>query len=284
MPRRAEVAKHWNRRGLHAFGQGPDCRDAYGSGGMLDPTRPGSRGNSTATTPSPGSPSSRRRRPRSPHGRVRAHRSRAWRRRRSATSDAHLRGTGRQIHRPAPSTGTCPQQLPALWHRGAVGDLGGIDPLGHPVPGGPLPAGGHLAPDDQRQWHAPPASPTTTSTSSSSYSRPGYALLGVPTAAPRPTTRSPSPGYTFSDWYQQLPRPAAAASWKRYHRLEPVGRAQHFLMIGPWSHRGPVRAGPAGRDRARHRGRHRTAGRACGALLRPLPDRVAGPATRPIRW
>jgi uncharacterized protein len=231
----AEIARHWNRKGYAFVGQ--DCRGTYGSGGVFDPAHPKSEAEDG-------------------HDSVGWIAEQPWSSGRVAlTGESYYSLTSfaaASIPHPA-LVCIVPGDFPVDRFEGtyrngclrlaaeALWAIWWMDPLGHPVPGEPLPT--------VDVWHLPTADMAR--------------IAGLPNHYFDELVRFSQPGSRyweyrcrreahdaieipilhFCGWYdnylgQQL------RDWKRYRRLDRSG-GRNFLMIGPWSHEGP--SGPAER-------------------------------------
>ena len=140
----AEIARHWNRKGYAFVGQ--DCRGTYGSGGVFDPAHPYSEAEDG-------------------HDTVAWIAEQPWSSGRVAlTGESYYSLTSfaaASIPHPA-LTCIVPGDFPVdrfdgTYRNGclrlaaeALWAIWWMDPLGHPVPGEPLPDGRRLAPADVR--------------------------------------------------------------------------------------------------------------------------------------
>ena len=231
----AEIARHWNRKGYAFVGQ--DCRGTYGSGGVFDPAHPYSEAEDG-------------------HDTVAWIAEQPWSSGRVAlTGESYYSLTSfaaASIPHPALACivpGDFPvDRFDGTYRNGclrlaaeALWAIWWMDPLGHPVPGEPLPT--------VDVWHLPTAGmaraaglPNHYLTSWSSSRSPARAT-GSTAAGVRPTMRSRSRSCTSAagmttTWASSFATGSATAS------LDTSG-GRNFLMIGPWSHEGP--SGPAER-------------------------------------
>ena len=280
----AEIAQHWNRKGYAFVGQ--DCRGTYGSGGVFDPAHPYSEAEDG-------------------HDTVAWIAEQAWSSGRVAlTGESYYSLTSfaaASIPHPALACivpGDFPvDRFDGTYRNGclrlaaeALWAIWWMDPLGHPVPGEPLPT--------VDVWHLPVAGMARAAGLPNHYfdelvefSQPGSRYWEYRCRREAHDAIA-IPILHFCGWYdnylgQQL------RDWKRYRRLDRSG-GRNFLMIGPWSHEGP--SGPAERvglvpvvedgthrwdrmqgfyDRYLMGHRERVRGRAARELLRDRRGRVA---------
>ena len=231
----AEIAQHWNRKGYAFVGQ--DCRGTYGSGGVFDPAHPYSEAEDG-------------------HDTVAWIAEQAWSSGRVAlTGESYYSLTSfaaASIPHPALACivpGDFPvDRFDGTYRNGclrlaaeALWAIWWMDPLGHPVPGEPLPT--------VDVWHLPVAGMARAAGLPNHYfdelvefSQPGSRYWEYRCRREAHDAIA-IPILHFCGWYdnylgQQL------RDWKRYRRLDRSG-GRNFLMIGPWSHEGP--SGPAER-------------------------------------
>jgi uncharacterized protein len=231
----AEIAAHWNRKGYAFAGQ--DCRGTYGSGGVFDPAHPYSEAEDG-------------------HDTVAWIAEQPWSSGRVAlTGESYYSVTSfaaASIPHPALACivpGDFPvDRFDGTYRNGclrlaaeALWAIWWMDPLGHPVPGEPLPA--------VDVWHLPVADMARAAGLPNHYfdelvgfSQPGSRYWEY-RCRREAHDAIEIPILHFCGWYdnylgQQL------RDWKRYRRLDGSG-GRNFLMIGPWSHEGP--SGPAER-------------------------------------
>jgi uncharacterized protein len=231
----AEIARHWNRKGYAFVGQ--DCRGTYGSGGVFDPAHPYSEAEDG-------------------HDTVAWIAEQPWSSGRVAlTGESYYSLTSfaaASIPHPALAC-IAPGDFPVdrfdgTYRNGclrlaaeALWAIWWMDPLGHPVPGEPLPT--------VDVWHLPTAGMARAAGLPNHYfdelvtfSQPGSRYWEY-RCRREAHDAIEIPILHFCGWYdnylgQQL------RDWKRYRRLD-RSRGRNFLMIGPWSHEGP--SGPAER-------------------------------------
>ena len=231
----AEIAQHWNRKGYAFVGQ--DCRGTYGSGGVFDPAHPYSEAEDG-------------------HDAIAWIAEQAWSSGRVAlTGESYYSLTSfaaASIPHPALACivpGDFPvDRFDGTYRNGclrlaaeALWAIWWMDPLGHPVPGEPLPT--------VDVWHLPVAGMARAAGLPNHYfdelvefSQPGSRYWEYRCRREAHDAIA-IPILHFCGWYdnylgQQL------RDWKRYRRLDRSG-GRNFLMIGPWSHEGP--SGPAER-------------------------------------
>ncbi len=231
----AEIARHWNRKGYAFVGQ--DCRGTYGSGGVFDPAHPYSEAEDG-------------------HDTVAWIAEQPWSSGRVAlTGESYYSLTSfaaASLPHPALACivpGDFPvDRFDGTYRNGclrlaaeALWAIWWMDPLGHPVPGEPLPA--------VDVWHLPTAGMARAAGLPNHYfdelvnfSQPGSRYWEY-RCRREAHDAIEIPILHFCGWYdnylgQQL------RDWKRYRRLNRSG-GRNFLMIGPWSHEGP--SGPAER-------------------------------------
>jgi putative CocE/NonD family hydrolase len=231
----AEIARHWNRKGYAFVGQ--DCRGTYGSGGVFDPAHPHSEAEDG-------------------HDTVAWVAEQAWSSGRVAlTGESYYSLTSfaaASIPHPALACivpGDFPvDRFDGTYRNGclrlaaeALWAIWWTDPVGHPVPGEPLPT--------VDVWHLPTAGMARAAGLPNHYfdelvkfSQPGSRYWEY-RCRREAHDAIEIPILHFCGWYdnylgQQL------RDWKRYRRLDRSG-GRNFLMIGPWSHEGP--SGPAER-------------------------------------
>ena len=231
----AEIARHWNRKGYAFVGQ--DCRGTYGSGGVFDPAHPYSEAEDG-------------------HDTVAWIAEQPWSSGRVAlTGESYYSLTSfaaASIPHPALACivpGDFPvDRFDGTYRNGclrlaaeALWAIWWMDPIGHPVPGEPLPT--------VDVWHLPTAGMARAAGLPNHYfdelvrfSQPGSRYWEY-RCRREAHDAIEIPILHFCGWYdnylgQQL------RDWKRYRRLDRSG-GRNFLMIGPWSHEGP--SGPAER-------------------------------------